>query len=398
MDRLLTTGGDPESTFFSCSILNMRKPKLYQDGDSGGGLLLTSDTPLLCIYFYDHGTGTNTNGGCPDTWTPEQTLAVLKKDEPDSASWYNEAIVGRAYWHTHWPKALEAFIIHDYGGDGGAQTERAIREAHRKFLEEQHLCASQVPLLRYKWYDRHDNGVGFEDISPPPSAGCHAWQPPPCIEGRATVPGSPRADCTAVAEQRECERAYAWALSGEPVPCEWSRDAGSCIMSPTGCVSSPPPSPPPPPSPTPLSPPPPPPSPLAPPTPPPSPSSPPPPSPSAPPPSPSLPPPPAAFASVSLDIAVVVAACIAAGLACAVRRGWFQRRGQPSGRAKKRTGRVNTAKPATAQPKAKPAKKPKKAKRAAADDDAIEPQGRATARNGQGGEFMRVASVELDVL
>ncbi len=226
------------SDFYSVSVINVRKPGVWQDGGvAPGGLLMAADAEVLCGFSYDHGTGGQHNGGCPDTWTPEQTLKVLKEGEPVEAYWINEFIVGRDYWERTFPHGVEAFLILD------SWNEQSVRGAYKQFLRTHGLCATDVPLLRYSMRAEHAKGHdAFVDVSPPPPAGspCRPWEPPPCVEGRALVPGW-YSNCS---HALVCERSFAWSLYGEPIPCV--RTAGSCTESPIGCVDSPPPQPPPP--------------------------------------------------------------------------------------------------------------------------------------------------------
>ena len=249
-------------TFYSTSVITYRKPQIWNSRKhEDGGLIMAANTEILCGFDHDQGTGGQRNGGCPESWSPEQTLQVLRSGEPATAYWINEFIVGRQYWESHFVDALEAFVITHGAGE-------AVRNAHRNHLQKHGKCASQVPLVRYyppKCCEQLQIGAdAFVDVSPPPPDGsiCATFLSPSCITGRSLVPGW-YGFCDAIREMEACKRSYAWSNLGEPIPCTWDELAGGCRMNPGGCKESPPQQPPakPPPSPPPPACPPPPPSP-----------------------------------------------------------------------------------------------------------------------------------------
>lgn len=229
------------TTFYSASVISVRKPLVWRGGETGGGLLMSAHTEIMCSYDHDQGTDGQLYGGCPDLtheerW--EQFLQVLRAGEPQTAYWINEIIVGRDDWETNLPGVVEAYVI--TSGDG-----EAIRRAHKRFLQSYQLCAADVPLLRYSpTWDQPRDGDAFADVSPPPDAeqGCQAWRQDPCIADRSEVPGW-YATCSAIDQAVRCARHFAWSSRGEAVACSWTpsspTEPAQCRMNASACADSP---------------------------------------------------------------------------------------------------------------------------------------------------------------
>ena len=78
-------------TFYSTSVITYRKPQIWNSRKhEDGGLIMAANTEILCGFDHDQGTGGQRNGGCPESWSPEQTLQVLRSGEPATAYWINE--------------------------------------------------------------------------------------------------------------------------------------------------------------------------------------------------------------------------------------------------------------------------------------------------------------------
>ena len=138
--RLVKWGRPGGGEFYSGSIIRTAKAFVWGGGDISGGFVLAPSTQILCAYDHDQGTDGQANGGCPidHEWSGDDLLAVLEAGAPQTAYWINEIIVGGAAWERSLPGGVEAFFTS--GGRGADQ----LRAAHRAFLEEHGLCASQA--------------------------------------------------------------------------------------------------------------------------------------------------------------------------------------------------------------------------------------------------------------
>lgn len=77
---------------------------------------------------------------------------------------YNELVYTSAEWNAHMPKSIEAFfIVRDHFDD-------KARDMHRRFLDQYHLTASDVPLLSF---DPSNFEAPFAEVC---EDFCHSWK------------------------------------------------------------------------------------------------------------------------------------------------------------------------------------------------------------------------------
>ena len=134
----------------SCSIVNRDRPHPWGYGmDDYVGVLLAADTPLLCGYFGDVGTGGAINGACGFCTASGCVGGGRGYDVAEAirlSDGQNEIIVGQLHWAAHQPDIFEAIVyLSEEGGRAHAM------EVHARFLAHFGLTASQLPLVRYDW-------------------------------------------------------------------------------------------------------------------------------------------------------------------------------------------------------------------------------------------------------
>ena len=145
------------------SLIHVAEPFLFPGGGTIG-LVFAADTPILCVYPEDAGSGGKANGGCTAGW--DYLLSTLKWQRHGK---FNEVIVGGMWYERNLPRAIEAIVYttHSYWeevlgpGLGKKEEEEKARKVHQDFLryyKAEGLTAQEVPLLRF-------DGHVFEDVS-----------------------------------------------------------------------------------------------------------------------------------------------------------------------------------------------------------------------------------------
>ena len=153
----------------SASLINAHVPRLYSGGSTpGDGLVLSPETPLLCVWDRDMGTQSMSNRGCgffqrcdntpgaqldgPNgerhkcSWRPSDLATMLLWQK----SWdYNEVIISAIEWQRSLPWLVEAFVfLHGIHG-ATPEGERRARRAQRAFAAafcEQHEGKKHLDL------------------------------------------------------------------------------------------------------------------------------------------------------------------------------------------------------------------------------------------------------------
>ena len=131
---------------------------LFAHGRSGGGIIFRpgKSTRVVCGNGHDSGGYCHewcpTTGGkdamegdvsmCPNSWKPEDINVYLAGDtmayqsDNSGIGRYNEFQIDGAWWNSHLPDAIEAFLV------GGAAVE-----TREKFMADYGLTDDYVPLL-----------------------------------------------------------------------------------------------------------------------------------------------------------------------------------------------------------------------------------------------------------
>lgn len=144
----------------SCSLINKDRshPWAYGLADYVG-VILAADTPILCGYFGDVGTGGSVNGacgfctadGCRGGGRGYDLAEAIRNSDGQ-----NEVIVGQLHWEQHQPEIFAAVVF--LGPDG----EVEARAAHARFLANFGLSGAELPLVRYDW----QTGTFHDETSP----------------------------------------------------------------------------------------------------------------------------------------------------------------------------------------------------------------------------------------
>ena len=133
----------------SCSLINhdYSHPWGYSVTDYVG-LILAADTPILCGYGGDVGTGGAINGACGFCTAEGCTEGGRGYDVAEAirrSDGQNELIIGELYWTQHQPDIFDAVV---FLNDAGEASARILRE---RFLAHFGLRPSELPLVRYDW-------------------------------------------------------------------------------------------------------------------------------------------------------------------------------------------------------------------------------------------------------
>ena len=132
----------------SCSIINADRPFPWGHGIADYvGVILAADTPILCGYSGDMGTGGAINGGCgfcPVDGCRDGGRGYDVEEAIRRSDGQNEVIVGQLVWAQRQPDIFAAVV---YLGEEG---EARARDVHTRFLQHFGLPSNELPLVRYE--------------------------------------------------------------------------------------------------------------------------------------------------------------------------------------------------------------------------------------------------------
>ena len=141
----------------SCSLINADRATPWGFGvPEYVGVILAADTPILCGYFGDVGTGGAINGGCGFCPVDGCSGGGRGYDVAEAirmSDGQNEVIVGQLTWAQNQPDIFEAVV---YLGPEG---EPHAREVHARFLEHFGLRPHELPLVRYDVREGRFDGI-----------------------------------------------------------------------------------------------------------------------------------------------------------------------------------------------------------------------------------------------
>ena len=130
----------------SCSLINHDRPNPWGwMVDDYVGVILAVDTPILCGYAGDVGTGGSVNGacgfcsadGCSGGGRGYDVAEAIRRSDGS-----NEMVIGELEWAQHQPDIFDAVVFMNEG-------EASARVVHQRFMSHFGLLPSELPLVRY---------------------------------------------------------------------------------------------------------------------------------------------------------------------------------------------------------------------------------------------------------